>query len=99
MIEALLKNEILFIEPYVSISYKTFSFQSKFFKLHDLLPAILSCLLENRISREHWLLRDLAAKCCGQIIRYDLFSKREKLLFFFSFKENILPQPMVYSNV
>ncbi|CAF3382198.1 unnamed protein product [Rotaria sp. Silwood1] len=37
--------------------------------LHHLLPAILSCLLERRISRDHWSLRDLAAKCCGQIIR------------------------------
>ncbi len=70
MIEALLQNEILFIEPYVRIpSIHKNIFQLKFFKLHYLLPAILSCLLEGRISREHWLLRDLAAKCCGQIIR------------------------------
>ncbi|CAF1536517.1 unnamed protein product [Rotaria magnacalcarata] len=37
--------------------------------LHDLFPAILSCLLERRISRDHWSLRDFAGKCCGQMIR------------------------------
>jgi len=40
--------------------------------LHYLLPAILSCLLEQRVSRDHWSLRDLSAKCCGQIIRLEL---------------------------
>ncbi|CAF2398738.1 unnamed protein product [Rotaria sp. Silwood2] len=53
MSDALLQNTTLFLEPY----------------LHYLLPAILSCLLERRLSRDHWSLRDLAAKCCGQIIR------------------------------
>ncbi|CAF0731863.1 unnamed protein product [Adineta steineri] len=51
--DALLQNEELYLERY----------------LHYLLPAILSCLLERRISRDHWSLRDLAAKCCKQIIR------------------------------
>ncbi len=40
--------------------------------MHYLLPAILSCLLEGRVSRDHWSLRDLAAKCCGHIIRLEL---------------------------
>ncbi|CAF1048793.1 unnamed protein product [Rotaria sordida] len=53
MSDALLQNETLFLEPY----------------LHYLLPAILSCLLKRRVSHDHWSLRDLAAKCCGHIIR------------------------------
>ncbi|UJR36735.1 hypothetical protein I4U23_029450 [Adineta vaga] len=53
MSDALLQNEELSLEIY----------------LHYLLPAILSCLLERRISRDHWSLRDLAGKCSGQIIR------------------------------
>ncbi|CAF4164998.1 unnamed protein product [Adineta steineri] len=53
MSDALLQNEELYLERY----------------LHYLLPAILSCLLERRISRDHWSLRDLAAKCCKLIIR------------------------------
>ncbi|CAF1179685.1 unnamed protein product [Adineta steineri] len=55
MSDALLQNEELYLERY----------------LHYLLPAILSCLLERRISRDHWSLRDLAAKCCKQIIRFE----------------------------
>ncbi|CAF3690519.1 unnamed protein product [Rotaria socialis] len=53
MCDALLQNENIFLESY----------------LHYLLPAILSCLLERRISRDHWSLRDLAGKCCAQMIR------------------------------
>ncbi|CAF4510489.1 unnamed protein product [Rotaria socialis] len=53
MCDALLQNENIILESY----------------LHYLLPATLSCLLERRISCDHWSLRDLAGKCCGQMIR------------------------------
>jgi len=57
MIEALLQNELLFFEPY----------------LHVVFPSILSCLLNQQTSADHWSLRDQAAKSSSQILRFDSF--------------------------
>ncbi|CAF0807880.1 unnamed protein product [Adineta ricciae] len=53
MSDSLLQNEELNLKAY----------------LHYFFPAILSCLLARRTSRDHWALRDLAGKCSGKIIR------------------------------
>ena len=99
---ALLHNENVNIESNVSKSrMKMKNCFLLFDQLDLLLPAILSCLLEENNSIEHWSRRDLAAKCVSRIVQSE-FDKKNRFHFDFQFRfsslENTTRQQIDCSN-
>ena len=77
MTSALLDNKSLYCDKYVNIK-QTFFYRTKnicsFFKLHQLFPAVMSCILAKQLcarpdADNHWALRDYAASRCAQMVK------------------------------
>ncbi len=83
MAKSLIENKAIYLEKYVNTKF--YSFETwvndwvndvrMLMKLHELLPAIMSCLLSKQLCARpdvdnHYALREFCARLIGQIIKF-----------------------------
>ena len=81
MVKALLSNQTLYLEKYVSsnsvslqLRYIFNHFLHSFYQLHELVPAVTSCMVSKQLCLRpevdnHWALRDFSSRLIAQICK------------------------------